>query len=151
MTEWLHFHFHALEREIATHSSVLAWRIPGTGELGGLPYMGSHRVGHDWSNLAAATGSPAVLTSFTLLGLPLLISVPPVPSHCSIEPSPPGSSVLDLLKDPAQLQPHSHCCLPGPIISHSDIWGGSHFPSPLVSPSPLLQPPTTTSYRHSAP
>ena len=41
------FHFHALEKEMATHSSVLAWRIPGTGEPGGLPAMGSHRVGHD--------------------------------------------------------------------------------------------------------
>ena len=41
------FHFHALEKEMATHSSVLAWRISGTGELGGLPFMGSHRVGHD--------------------------------------------------------------------------------------------------------
>ena len=41
------FHFHALEKEMATHSSVLAWRIPGMGETGGLPSMGSHRVGHD--------------------------------------------------------------------------------------------------------
>ena len=41
------FHFHALEKEMARHSSVLAWRIPGTGEPGGLPSMGSHRVGHD--------------------------------------------------------------------------------------------------------
>ena len=41
------FHFRALEKEMATHSSVLAWRIPGTGEPGGLPSMGSHRVGHD--------------------------------------------------------------------------------------------------------
>ena len=48
------FHFHALEKEMATHSSVLAWRIPGTGEPGGLPSIGSHRVGHDWSDLAAA-------------------------------------------------------------------------------------------------
>ena len=48
------FHFHALEKEMATHSSVLAWRILGTGEPGGLPSMGSHGVGHDWSNLAAA-------------------------------------------------------------------------------------------------
>ena len=47
------FHFHALEKEMATHSSALAWRIPGTGEPGGLPSMGSHRVGQDWSNLAA--------------------------------------------------------------------------------------------------
>ena len=41
------FHSRALEKEMATHSSVLAWRIPGTGEPGGLPSMGSHRVGHD--------------------------------------------------------------------------------------------------------
>ena len=47
-------HFHALEKEMATHSSVLAWRIPGNGEPGGLPSMGSHRVGHDWGDLAAA-------------------------------------------------------------------------------------------------
>ena len=48
------FHFHALEKEMATHSSVLAWRIPGTAEPGGLPSMGSHRAGQDWSDLAAA-------------------------------------------------------------------------------------------------
>ena len=48
------FHFHALEKEMATLSSVLAWRIPGTGEPGGLPSMGSHRVRHGWSDLAAA-------------------------------------------------------------------------------------------------
>ena len=48
------FHFHALEKEVATHSSVLSWRIPETGEPVGLPSMGSHRVGHDWSDLAAA-------------------------------------------------------------------------------------------------
>ena len=41
------FHFHALEKEMTTHSSVLAWRIPGMAEPGGLPSMGSHRVGHD--------------------------------------------------------------------------------------------------------
>ena len=51
------FHFRALEKEMATHSSVLAWRIPGTGEPGGLPSMGSHRVGHDWSNTAAAAAA----------------------------------------------------------------------------------------------
>ena len=43
-----------MEKAMATHSSVLAWRIPGTVEPGGLPSMGSHRVGHDWSDLAAA-------------------------------------------------------------------------------------------------
>ena len=53
----LTFHFHALEKEMATHSSVLAWRIPGMGEPGGLPSLGSHRVGHDWSDLAAAAAA----------------------------------------------------------------------------------------------
>ena len=51
------FHFHALEKEMATHSSVLAWRIPGTGEPGGLTSIGSHRVGHDWSDLAGSSSS----------------------------------------------------------------------------------------------
>ena len=54
------FHFHALETEMATHSSVLAWRIPGMGEPGGLPSMGSHRVRHDWSNLAVAAAKDNV-------------------------------------------------------------------------------------------
>ena len=53
----LTFHFHALKEEMATHSSVLAWRIPWTEEPGGLLSMGSHRVGHDWSDLAAAAAT----------------------------------------------------------------------------------------------
>ena len=48
------FHFHALEKEMATHSSIFAWRSPRTGEPGGLPSMGSHRVRQEWSDLAAA-------------------------------------------------------------------------------------------------
>ena len=51
------FHFHALEKEMATHSSVLAWRIPGTAEPGGLLSVRSHRVGHDWSDAAAAAAA----------------------------------------------------------------------------------------------
>ena len=51
------FHFHALEKEMATHSSVLAWRVPGTGVPGGLPSMGSHRVGHDCRDFAAAAAA----------------------------------------------------------------------------------------------
>ena len=53
------FHFHAWEKEMATHSSILTWRIPGTVEPGGwrLPSMGSHRVGHNWNNLAAAAAA----------------------------------------------------------------------------------------------
>ena len=54
------FHFHALEKEMATRSGVLAWRIPGTGEPGGLPSMVLHRVGHDWSDLAAAAAALVV-------------------------------------------------------------------------------------------
>ena len=53
------FHFHALEKEMVTPSNVLAWRIPGKGEPGGLPSQGSHRVGHDWSDLAAAAAAAA--------------------------------------------------------------------------------------------
>ena len=52
------FHFHAMGKEMAIHSSVLAWRNPGMAEPGGLPFMGSHRVGHNWSNLAAAAAVP---------------------------------------------------------------------------------------------
>ena len=54
------FHFHALEKEMASHSSILAWRIPGMVEPGGLPSMGSHRVRHDWSDLAAAAAAAAM-------------------------------------------------------------------------------------------
>ena len=59
------FNFHALEKEMATHSSVLAWRIPWTGEPGGLPSMGSHRVRHDLSELAAAAAE--MIMSFSIL------------------------------------------------------------------------------------
>ena len=63
------FHLHALEKEMATHSSVFAWRIPGTREPGGLPSMGSHRVRHDWSDLAVAVSLPHI--SFCPQLLPL--------------------------------------------------------------------------------
>ena len=56
------FHFHALEKEMATYSSVLPWRIPGIGEAGGLPSLESHRVGHDWSDLAAAAAEIIILS-----------------------------------------------------------------------------------------
>ena len=58
---------------MATHSSVLAWRIPGTGEPGGLPSLGSHKVGHDWSDLAAAAAAPAPGT---------LLLCPLIPIYC---------------------------------------------------------------------
>ena len=65
------FHFYALEREMATHSSVLAWRIPGTGEPGGLSSMGSHKVGHDWSDLAAAQWCLNYASPCICFGVPL--------------------------------------------------------------------------------
>ena len=63
------FHFHTLEKEMATHPSVLALRIPGMGEPGGLPSMGSHRVRHDWSDLAAVydTAAQEILLEFLSL------------------------------------------------------------------------------------
>ena len=54
------FHFHVLEKEMATHSSVPAWRIPGAGEPGGLPSMGSHRVRHDWSDSNSNSNSSSI-------------------------------------------------------------------------------------------
>ena len=66
------FHFHALEKEMATHSSVLAWRIPGMGEPGGLPSMRSHRVGHNWSDLAAAAAA-----AYFLMLSDIVLFVPP--------------------------------------------------------------------------
>ena len=71
MTEQLHFHFPALEKEMATYSSVLAWRIPRTGEPSGLPSMRLHRVGHDGSNLAAAAAAARYfLTSYFCIPVP---------------------------------------------------------------------------------
>ena len=67
------FHFRALQKEMATHSSVLVWRIPGTGEPGGLPSMGLYRVGHDWSNLAAAAARQCYVF-FCLVGIFLCLT-----------------------------------------------------------------------------
>ena len=91
------FHFHPLEKKRATHSSVLAWRIPGTGEPGGLPSMRSHRVGHDWSDLAAAEeqrcGRPP--TAIVLM----LSCFSPVWFSATIwTHSPPGSSIHGILQ-----------------------------------------------------
>ena len=71
------FHFPALENEMATHSSILASRIPGTGEPGGLPSMGSHRVRHNWSNLAAAAAA-AETTFWVNVFFSSLYAFPPI-------------------------------------------------------------------------
>ncbi|XP_012033745.3 H-2 class I histocompatibility antigen, Q10 alpha chain-like isoform X2 [Ovis aries] len=74
------FHFHALEKEMATYSSVLAWRIPGTGEPGWLLSMGSHRVGHHWKQLSSSSSSPSAITAPPFRespwGLPLVADGP---------------------------------------------------------------------------
>ena len=74
------FHFHTLEEDMATHSSVLAWRIPGTGEPGERPSMGSHRVRHDWSNLAAAAVGFAIHWHESAMGLHVfpILNPPPI-------------------------------------------------------------------------
>ena len=93
------FHFHALEKEMATHSSVLAWRIPGTGEPGGLSSMGSHRVGHDWSDLAEAAAKIWTGHHFRTQ----CVCVCEVAQLCPtlwdpVDCSPPGSSVHGILQ-----------------------------------------------------
>ena len=73
------FQFYALEKEMATHSSVLAWRIPGTGEPSGLPFMGSHRVGHDWSDLAAAIPTGRLIDTLSLVcGVSWILEAPTI-------------------------------------------------------------------------
>ena len=66
------FHFHALEKEMATHFSIFAWRIPGTEEPSGLPSMGLHRVGHDWSDLAAAAADTYKVVNIKTFGILLI-------------------------------------------------------------------------------
>ena len=81
------FHFHALEKEMATHFSVLAWRIPETVEPGGLPSMGSHRVGHDWSILAAAAAASVMrFRNGWLETIPSVNSSPHMNSTCLLIP-----------------------------------------------------------------
>ena len=80
------FHFHALEKEMATQSSILAWRIPGTGEPGGLPSMGSHRVRHDWSDWAAAAAAARFVIAFLPRSKRFLISWLQSPYVMILEP-----------------------------------------------------------------
>ena len=129
------FHFHALEKEMATHSSVLAWKIPGTGEPGGLPSLGSHRVGHDWSDLAAARSilDAALSNSSTLIPAAFLFknsysvqfnSAPLSPTLCNpMNCNTPGLPVRH--QHPASTQTHVQCV--------GDAIQPSH---PLSSPSP---------------
>ena len=128
------FHFHALEKEMATHSSVLAWRIPGTEEPGGLPSTGSHRVRHYWSDLAAVAAAAAAATVydwqwharapiFTLVAVLQLLSHVRLcnPTDCSTPGSPVHQQFPKLV--------HTHVHRVGDAIQ------ASH---PLSSPYPAL-------------
>ena len=95
------FHFHALEKEMATHSNILAWRIPGTEEPNGLPSMVSHRVGHDWRDLAATAAVPEV-------GWKVLLSYGL------------GISFLDLKKPLNSFRKTNASCLPGNVLSNGE-------------------------------
>ena len=113
MTERLHFHFHALEKEMATHSSVLAWRIPGTGEPGGLLSVGLHRVGHDWSDLAAAAMISSHVT-FCWLHTPT-----PGPLHLAWPwPWYREAALIKAALVPIQYPPHSAPPLNSPLWLH---------------------------------
>ena len=97
---------------MATHSSVLAWRIPGTGEPGGLLSVGSHRVGYDCSGLAAAVGRWRRVKIHLPLGHLLL-------SHCSVLARMPGVSTEDRGPDQASLFTQVITLPPGPVLSLS--------------------------------
>ena len=90
------FHFHALEKEMATHSSVLTWRIPGTGEPSGLPSIGSQRVWHDWSDLAAAAVIFDVTTITVLKHCLILRSCHSHGSNYTLSIQQPSTSRQDL-------------------------------------------------------
>ena len=129
------FHFHALEKEMATHSSVLAWRIPGTGEPGGLPSMGSHRVAHDWSDLAAAARTCGFLQRAVpeLLELTLKVKV----------------KSLNPVRLPWTV---AYQAPPSMGFSRQEYWSGLPFPSPgdlsdpgIESRSPAFQADALTS------
>ena len=116
------FHFHALKKEMATHSSVLAWRIPGMGEPGGLLSMGPHRVGHNWSDLAAAAAAGWLHIQFFFLffknkltkcfpgWLYCFTSPPAMGEGSSFSESSPACSVL------------SRWCDPWPRARHLGMW-----------------------------
>ena len=102
------FHFHALEKEIATQSSVLAWRIPGIGKPGGLPSMGSHRVGHDWSDLAVAAareGKDVLTRKIVIVVIGTMLDyIPPVSTFLDFLLIPFNKVIFFFLLKPAKVR-----------------------------------------------
>ena len=133
------FHFHAWEKEMATDSSVLVWRIPGLGEPGGLPSMESHRVGHDWSDLAAAaadlTEQSRILNVLFLRVIKRQLRntcVCVCVCVCSVSPS-----CLTLCNSMDCGSPGSSCLWK---FSGKNTSVGCHFPSPEDLPDPWNEP-----------
>ena len=119
------FHFHVLEKKMATHSSILAWRIPGMGEPGEMQSMGSQRVGHDWSDLAAA----AAFCDYGLCVCPLMPLATPTILLGFLLPGTWGISSRMLQQSAAAapylgrgVSPHSHPSWPW-------TWSSSSRPS----------------------
>ena len=148
----LTFHFHALEQEMATHSSVLAWRIPGTEEPGGLPSMGLQRVGHDWSDLAAAAAMTSVksFNRVQLFATPWTVAYQAPLSmgfsrqeHWSVLPCPSPVYTLMLrlmlmlsrfsrVRLFATPKTVAHQAPPSMGFSRQEHWSGLPFPSPSL-------------------
>ena len=129
------FHFHALDKEMAVLSSVLAWRVPGMGEPGGLPSVGSHRVGHDWSDLAAS--------SYGWFKLQILFW------GCSTNFSSVFLSLVGLLAVcPQNIQfrgsPEVEQCLNTNYMAHS-LWFSPFLDSPLTVQQLWFPPPPQVS------
>ena len=127
------FHFHALEKELATHSSVLAWRILGTGEPDGLPSMGSHRVRHDWSDLAAAA---AAETRRPQVNNPCSMTLT---SQSHISPTEESKTSFSLVRFQLKQEwVHDNPSFPGPPF-WSCLWSTAiSWPHSLPEVSPLL-------------
>ena len=166
----LTFHFHAVEKEMATHSSVLAWRIPGTEEPGRRPSMGSHRVGHDWSDSAAAAAE-LVLTESVLQWLPLQLDGWQPCSQVTGWPKPYLTDSYHLLSNSGG--PTACCCavlrhsiLPDSLRPHGlqptrllcawgfprqEHWSGLPCPPPGDLPNPGIEPRSTALQEDSLP
>ena len=137
---------------MVTHSNILAWRFPGMREPDGLPSLGSHRVGHDWSNLAAAAAPrPHLFIVKPILKLCVCLSlftlyVPTSPAHafhqlkllCSTLKWRVSHSVM-----PDSLQPHGLQPTQAPLsmgFSRQGYWSGLPFPTPGIFPTQGLNP-----------